>query len=229
MNAGTALGLPMAMALGLLFGLGPCLVSCLSYLAPVFLGVGGGMRRAWQLLLPLALGRLTAYLALGTLSGALGQWLADGIAGNTGSLLLGCATVMIGGALLLRSLASATNVCGHATNSVQPLQRATPLPPRPLLPGGLYLLGLAVAVNPCAPLGLVLGAAAASGNALHGAALGLAFGSGAVAVPTLIYATGFAYCSERLREQLGRWRPRVERLGAVLLILVGLRQLAGLV
>ena len=44
------IGLPMALGLGMLYGLGPCLVSCLPYLGPVFLNADQGIRQSWKIL-----------------------------------------------------------------------------------------------------------------------------------------------------------------------------------
>jgi len=96
---------------------------------------------------------------------------------------------------------------------------------RPLLPGGLFLMGIGMALTPCGPLGVVLFSAAASGGAASGLLLASGFGLGAIVVPSLVYGLGVAYFGRRLREQLGPWLPRIEWLSAGLLILVGLRQL----
>jgi len=90
------------------------------------------------------------------------------------------------------------------------------------MPGGLFLMGLGMALNPCTPLGIVMFSAAASASGLAGLALGLGFGIGAIAVPSLVYGIGVAYFGSRLRAELGNYRARIERLSAGLLILVGL-------
>jgi thiol:disulfide interchange protein DsbD len=94
------------------------------------------------------------------------------------------------------------------------------------LPGGLFLMGVGMALSPCAPLGIVLFSAAMSGNALGGLLLGLSFGLGAIVIPALFYGIGLAYMGTQLREQLRDWRPKMERISAVLLIAVGVSNLA---
>jgi thiol:disulfide interchange protein DsbD len=215
-------GFPMAMALGLLFGMGPCLVSCMPYLGPVFLGVEGGVAQSWRILLPLSLGRLTAYGGFGAVCGWLGQQVVDDTATASIRLALGAAGVMVGVALLLRRRKG----CGVPANkgTASALQRMERTP-RPLLPGGLYLMGLGMALNPCAPLSVVLLAAAAGASAFGGGMLGLGFGLGAITVPALVYGFGMAYFGAQLREKLGPWRSRIEILSAGLLVAVGLRQM----
>jgi sulfite exporter TauE/SafE len=221
----TVIGIPMALSLGLMYGLGPCLVSCLPYLAPVFLARDFGLRRSWRVVLPLSLGRLAGYAGMGLAAGLLGNAVKDGAAAPVLRLLVGSAALMIGVALLWRRpTCAAAGGCAPATTS--PLRRFDPgAEPRPLLPGGLFLMGLSMAMTPCAPLGVVLFSATAAGSAVDGALLGLAFGLGAIVVPSLVYSIGAAYLGERLREQLAQWRPAMERLAAALLIFVGLSNL----
>lgn len=220
-------GLPMAFALGLVFGMGPCLLSCLPYLGPVFLGLGdGGMRQSWRVLLPLSLGRLCAYGALGAVSGWFGLQVADQMHAPSVQLSLGCALSMVGWVLWRRAGLGACAVPRPAVQPIRWMPRATPQPtPASLLPGGLFLMGLGMTLNPCAPLGVVLFSAAASASVLDGMGLGLGFGLGAITVPSVIYGVGVAYMAARLRQQLGRWLPWLERASAALLLLTGLKLL----
>lgn len=229
-------GLPMAFTLGFTFGMGPCLLACLPYLGPVFLNCDGGVRQSWRILLPLSLGRLTGYVGFGLAGGLLGQVVSERIDSSQIKLVLGAAALMVGLALLWRVIGG-RKACGGdhacATSSkpaVMPLLRLDkpkprlnprPAPPTTLMPGGLYLMGLSMALTPCAPLGVVLVAATALASAGGGALLGLSFGLGAVLVPSLVYGLGVAYFGQRLREQLGPWRGRIEMLSATLLILTG--------
>lgn len=221
----TIIGLPMAMALGLAYGLGPCLVSCLPYLGPVFLARDSRSRHAWDVVLPLSLGRLAGYSGLGALAGWAGHYVKGNIAAAPLlNLLVGAAALMVGLALFWQRQPA----CAAATASAdRPLRRMEfGNGPRPLLPGGLFLMGAGMALTPCGPLGTVLFTSAASGSAASGFLFGLAFGLGAIVVPSLVYGIGAAYFGERLRERLGSWRPRIEAVAAGLLILAGLSQIA---
>jgi thiol:disulfide interchange protein DsbD len=218
------IGLPMALSLGLMYGLGPCLVSCLPFLGPVFLARDFVGRRAWQVVLPLALGRIVGYACFGLAAGAAGQYFREGTtASTTVALVVGTAAMMMGVSLLWRDrLACAAAGASTSPHVLHRLNRVAE--PRFLLPGGLFLMGIGMALTPCAPLGVVLFSAAATGQASAGGLLGLGFGLGAVAVPSLVYGLGVSYFGVRLRTQLGAWRPRIERLSAGLLILVGASQ-----
>jgi sulfite exporter TauE/SafE len=218
----TIVGLPMAMTLGFAFGMGPCLISCLPYLGPVFLGADGGIRRSWRILLPLSLGRLTGYGALGAASGLAGLLAGDLVGSGVVRLVLGCAALFVGLALLLGARGSKT--CPSTVAATQPLRRVLPAA-RGLMPGGLYLMGVGMALNPCAPLGIVLFSAAATASGVDGALLGAGFGIGAIAVPALVYGVAVAYFGQQLRAQLGDWRRGIERLAAALLIMSGLANL----
>lgn len=221
-------GLPMAFTLGFAFGMGPCLLACLPYLGPVFLNSDGGVRQSWRILLPLSLGRLTGYTGFGLACGLAGQIVDAAVGPGQARLVLGVAAVMVGAAMI-RRLVAGRRRCAAAPPPGQavPLTRLAAQPATPLMPGGLYLMGLAMALTPCAPLGVVLVAAAALASATGGALLGLAFGLGAVLVPGLVYGLGVAYFGRQLRQQLGPWRSHIELLSAGLLIGTGAGHLLG--
>ncbi len=245
-------GAPMAATLGFAYGMGPCLISCAPFLGPVFLASDGGIKKSWQLILPLSLGRLTAYSAFGLVVGAAGHYVKGAITADSVRLVVGCAVLMMGLALLLRktekhcAAASSKPVRLIPKNSfdesatrnqwivgrvltrhvgLKPdLRKASA--PATLLPGGLFLMGIAMALSPCAPLSLVLFSAGMSGSALNGMWLGLSFGLGAIVVPSIVYGVGMAYMGARLREQLQEWRPAIERISALMLVAVGISNLA---
>ena len=214
----------MAATLGFAYGMGPCLISCAPFLGPVFLASDGGIRKSWQIILPLSLGRLVAYSAFGAMVGMAGHYVKGTISIDSIRLVVGCAVLMMGLALLLRR---ADKVCAAANSQSVPLQRMDRKNgPRMLMPGGLFLMGIGMALSPCAPLGLVLFSASMTGSAAGGMLLGLSFGLGAIVIPAIAYGVGVAYMSARLREQLQGWRPKIERVSALLLVAVGISNLA---
>lgn len=225
----TLVGVPMALALGLAYGLGPCLISCLPYLGPVFLARDFGVRRSWRVVLPLALGRLTGYGGFGLAAGVLGHSVRAGASAPLLRWLVGGAALMVGLALLWRRSGCAAHCAAEpAAGAVAPVRRLersagrSMAEPRPLLPGGLFLMGVSMTMTPCAPLGVVLFSAATAAGAGAGLALGLAFGLGAIVVPTLVYGVLAAYLGQRLRQELAQWLPWLEYPAAGLLIAVGL-------
>ncbi len=217
-------GAPMAAALGFAYGMGPCLISCAPFLGPVFLASDGGIKKSWKIILPLSLGRLTAYGAFGGIVGAFGHYVRGMVVSDTVHIVVGCAVVMMGLALLLRK---ADKTCAAPQPQTVPLQRMdSHSSPKTLLSGGLFLMGIGMALTPCAPLGIVLFSASMSGSAGGGLLLGLSFGLGAIVIPALFYGIGMAYLGTQLRAQLQSWRPKIERISALLLIAVGISNLA---
>lgn len=219
-------GLSTALGLGMLYGLGPCLVSCFPYLGPVFLNADHGIRHSWQILLPISLGRLTVYTGFGAISGWWGGRFVAGVNAWVVNLAVGLALVLVGGALLSRRCrgggcakaakgGSATVVWGKGAASAT----------AQIMPFGLYLMGVGMALTPCVPFSAVLVASAATTSAWLGAMLGVFFGFGAITAPSLIYGVGVAYFGQQLRLQLGLWLPRLEMFSAALLVFVGIRQL----
>jgi sulfite exporter TauE/SafE len=215
----TLLTLPMAMLLGLVFGMGGCTIACLPYLGPVFIAAEGGVRQSWRIILPFSLGRLGSYAALAAFAGLSGQFLGDGAAGRELRWLMGVAAILLGVSMLLRrpNRSSCTR-----RDKARPLQGgARSLSAETMMPGGLFLLGAGMALSPCAPLGSVLFSAAVCASAWYGLWLGLGFGLGAIVIPTIFYGIGFAWFGSRLRERLRNSHRHIVRLSAGLLILTG--------
>jgi cytochrome c biogenesis protein CcdA len=213
---------------GLLFGAGPCNITCLPYLGPVFLAQQGGWRQSAATVLPFSLGRLSGYSLLGLAAGYAGlsttQWLEQGPA----AWLLGGAALLLGANMFRRAGKAGGCTVSAASGDEQPLRfAARERPPRRVMPLGLYGLGLGMAFNPCVPLGSVLAVAAATADPVHGLELGLAFGLGAVAVPALLFSVVVAHFGAQVRLHLQRWRQALERGAGVLLMLLGLLTVLG--
>ncbi len=227
----TTLTIPMALALGLVFGAGPCNITCLPYLGPVFVASDNSRRQVWLTVAPFSAGRLTGYAMLGVAAGALGQALEKWLATPLIGWLLGGATIVVGLSLLWRSRRSQSIGCNKSTSTTVsvPLGKLkdAPTPSGPTLPGGLFFMGAGMAFNPCAPLGTVLLAASATGSAAGGLSLGLGFGAGAVIIPTLLFGFGVAHFGRQLRQHMQHWRPSLEVGASVLLILLGLTTALG--
>jgi uncharacterized protein len=210
-----------ALLLGLGYGAGPCNVACLPYLGPVFAATDGGIRGAWRTLLPFSLGRLTGYALLGGLAGGVGLWVQDWLAAPWVHWMLGGATILVALSLLFRRRNACRRDCGDApsipVDTITSQSRAT----TPLLPGSLYLMGLGMALNPCAPLTTVVLASATSASIISGASLGAGFALGAVLVPTGIFAFGVAHFGDQIRHHLSQHRSALENTSVALLVLTG--------
>lgn len=218
------LSLGSAMLMGLAFGAGPCNVTCLPYLGPVFLGNESNWSRRLHTIVPFSLGRMTGYALLGAVAGSAGyaatQWFEDGVAG----IVLGLAAIILGIMLIIR--AGKEQTCQVAT--VPDEQTIHLLPPRrTMMPLSLFMMGVGMALNPCAPLATVLLAAAVTNEMSHGLILGLSFGAGAVIIPGIFFGVLVAHFGEQVRHYLSAWRVKLERMAGGLLLLVGLMTAVG--
>ena len=211
-----SLTLAGALLLGLSFGAGPCNVSCLPFLGPVFFARGGGTRTSWGVVVPFSAGRLLGYSLLGLTAGLLGENIAPLVESGGLHAVLGVATVVVGLLLWRRAGRTSCSTSHGGGGGEQPL-----LPARRALPGGLFAMGFGMALNPCAPLGIVLVAAATTASAVAGLTLGAGFGVGAVVVPALLFGYGVAHLGGELKRQLSQWRRPLERASAALLVALG--------
>ncbi|MEN8180621.1 MAG: sulfite exporter TauE/SafE family protein [Pseudomonadota bacterium] len=211
-----------ALLLGLSFGSGPCNIACLPYLGPVFLTTDNGIRRAWRTILPFSLGRMTGYALLGGAAGGAGLLVEDWIASPWVRWFLGGATILVALSLLWRRYRGNLHCSKPARQQPVNVQLNETSASAPLLPGGLFLMGMGMALNPCAPLTTVILASATTASILAGLSLGIGFGLGAVFIPTLIFAFGVAHFGAQIREHLSHWRLALENTSVGLLILMGI-------
>ena len=199
--------------LGVSLGLTACAVTCLPFIGTWALGradTRGGRLRDTALFLG---GRLLAYTLLGGLAGALGGWLVSTLASGIGNAAIGASGLLAAFWLALPQRH------GAGCTSRQWLgRRGAPLSP--------LLLGMALTLIPCAPLGTLLSACAASGNLWRGAGYGALFGSGALLTPMLVLIPA----AGSLGRALGRGRPWLRHwlhlLAALVLLALGGQRLA---
>ncbi|MGZ5612887.1 MAG: urease accessory protein UreH domain-containing protein [Methylobacter sp.] len=197
-----------------MFGIGPCTITCLPFLGPVFLAKQGGLGQSWKIILPFSLGRLSSYAALGALSGIAGASIQKMIATPAVAWFLGGATIAVSLIILWRTYYRRKTGCG--SHGRRPM-----LQDHPLLPSGLFFMGVGMAATPCAPLTTVMITAAATGDGVSGLLLGLSFGAGAVVMPALAFGVGMAYFGQRIRQIMYSWRTSLERASALMLMFIG--------
>jgi sulfite exporter TauE/SafE len=180
-----------------------------------------GARRPWRTLLPFSVGRLCGYALLGSAAGWAGLVVQERIASPWMRWVLGGATVLVALSLLWRTHRPATPRGGTGPSACVVTPGRQTLESSSLLPGSLFVMGLGMALNPCAPLTTVVLAAATTSSALSGLLLGLSFGVGAVLIPSLIFAIGVAHFATQIRVHLGRWRGTLEKVSIGLLFVMG--------
>ena len=214
--------IPAALIMGLSFGAGPCNITCLPYLGPVFLADNP---KRWRMVALFSSGRLTGYALLGLLAGALGSALEAFLQSAWVGVLLGTATILVGLHLLRRGGKAVCQTAGQDKSRTQVVSFAeTTSGPRTSaadMKGGLFFMGMGMAFNPCAPLGAILLAASATASAVSGLGLGLGFGVGAVLIPALIFGGLVAHFGQQIREHLGHWQGRLNGITGVMLMLLG--------
>ncbi|MES9990382.1 MAG: sulfite exporter TauE/SafE family protein [Candidatus Thiodiazotropha sp.] len=213
-----------ALLLGLSFGAGPCNIACLPYLGPVFTCSDQGIGDAWRTLVPFSLGRVSGYTLLAAAAGWMGLWVEDLVAGPWVRWLLGGATIAVALSILLRRRHGECSSTCQTSQVVELTKNRVPTigtMQRSSLPGGLYLMGLGMALNPCAPLTTLILAAATSASIITGASLGAGFALGAVFLPTLIFAFGVAHFGQQIRLHLAHHRIALENTSIGLLVLIG--------
>lgn len=217
-----------ALLMGLAFGAGPCNITCLPFLGPVFLREGNGKGADWRTIIPFSLGRLTSYSLLGAIAGSFGYaatvWIEEGPAAQ----ILGVATIIIGVMMMRR--AGGTRKCSsdHGNHLVRgksevviQVDQLQQQKQHPLFSFSLFGMGAGMALNPCVPLATVLTVSAAMATPTDGLLLGLAFGLGAVAIPTLLFGIAVAHFGAQIRVHLTHWSGRLERVAGGLLVLLG--------
>lgn len=205
--------------LGLVFGMGPCTITCMPFLGPVFLAKTGGLNQSWKIIVPFSLGRLSSYTSLGIFSALAGASIQKMINMAIVAWLLGGATIAVGLLILWRSYYRKSSCGSHG-------KRAT-LQDNPLLPSGLFFMGVGMAATPCLPLSTVMLTAATTGSGISGLLLGISFGVGAVIVPAVAFGVGMAYFGQRIRHIMHDWRTHLERGSAILLIVIGANTILG--
>ena len=219
-----------AFLLGLSFGAGPCSVTCLPFLGPMFVQGNSGWHARLNILLPFTLGRLAGYATLGMVAGSIGYAATELLPSQWAALILGVATI-VAGLMLLRRVHTGHKSCGISQQATKEhsvpitsdngkVGRTTDLLSR-------FFMGYGLALNPCLPLATVLTAAAATATWHGGLSLGLSFGFGAVVVPTVVYAVLVAHIGEQIKAHAAQWRTSLERSAAVMLIALGSLTIGG--
>ena len=214
----TLYSLPTVFVLGLVFGLEPCTITCLPFLGPVFLAKSGGIAQSWKIIVPFSMGRLASYTTLGILSGMAGASMQRYLNTSLVAWLLGGMTIAVGVLILWRSYQKKSGCASHRRPALQD---------NPLLPSGLFFMGVGMAATPCLPLSTVMLTAASTSSSLSGLYLGLSFGIGAVIIPALVFGVGMAYFGQRIRYILHDWRIPLERASAILLMIIGSNSIVG--
>ncbi|QID19003.1 sulfite exporter TauE/SafE family protein [Nitrogeniibacter mangrovi] len=202
------IGLAGALVLGLSMGLTACTVTCLPYMGTWALGRAGRGRETLVHTGAFVAGRVAAYTALGALAGQLGQWLVDSLQGPLGQRAIGGASLFAGLWLMLAERRAPRAAPPTLHFHPRRHDRARACAGTRLAAAPPFLMGAALSLTPCAPLGWLIGMSAATGSLGEGLARGLAFGLGAGITPLLLLVPAAGVLGRRLRRErawLGLW------------------------
>ncbi|MBW2990788.1 sulfite exporter TauE/SafE family protein [Candidatus Woesearchaeota archaeon] len=157
-----------AFVLGIIYGLGPCTISCAPVLVPIVMTASKNWKQGLIYTLVFSLGRVIVYVLLGMLMGALGKTLEIYISNK----IIGIFFALLGIALFFkvhtRCLVSKVKITGLHMS---------------------FVAGIIMGFSPCAPMLAALALAVASKSILIGGLIALVFGVGTVLSPILIIGT----------------------------------------
>ncbi len=186
-----------AISLGFLYGIGPCTISCAPLVVPLIMSTAKNTKNGIWLSLVFSFGRVLSYMLLGALTGLLGYVLTQLVSKK----ILGIFLIIIGILLFFKI----QNKCI--------LKSKIKITSFSLAIGTGFVYGLA----PCQPLIALLGLTAASGSAITGLLMGIAFGIGTIISPIIIlgFFSGWFAKQKEFREVI----PYVS---GIFLIIIGL-------
>lgn len=200
------------LAMGFFYGLTLCSFSCLPIIAPYLLTARKGFHGGFDITALFIGARVLTYSALGAAAGWLGQTLPGQLQSGLLYPIAGALVLAIGFAVMFRTQKSCLRPAAQ--------------------PGGktsaalhMMLLGAATGLMPCLPLTAVLLMAASSGSVLTGALLAFIFGAGSAASPLYYLGGATSWLGTRLRREIPRFAPALQRISGAILAIFGARLL----
>lgn len=190
--------------IGLSFGAGACMFTCIPTLGVMLLSQDIGVREISLQTWRFNAGRMSAYALLAATSGLIGASLVGLLDMSYANYIF--AVMLLGSAVLLWRKGKVSGCTSHGRNQIR---------------AGLFGIGFAMGLRPCAPLAGVMAAAATTGSAVYGLLLGLSFGLGAIVIPQLVFGYGLGRAGSEIRSQLRGRQQQLSRIGASTLAVVG--------
>ncbi len=193
--------------LGLSYGATACMLSCMPLLSPILLANSRSLSHAMGVVLPFSIGRVFSYIAMAMIA-ALSVTQVKGLIDNPeiSQTVLGGATLAIAVMIFYRSFKQDGAGCSGSHPTFSKGGAA-----------GYFAMGLAISLNPCAPVLSLIGAAANATSMPTAASMGLAFGLGAVAATLLFYGFFISGIARELLNQFRNHHRTIERIAALLL------------
>jgi thiol:disulfide interchange protein DsbD len=170
------------LTLGILYGIGPCTISCAPVIIPLIMSTSKNSKEGLFQAFIFGLGRIASYCILGFLSGYLGYYLKDFISPK----LVGVFMIILGILIFLKKYPKrcpfANKIKGKHTT---------------------FISGMFIGLSPCAPLLGVLSLAILSQSAIQGLLMGLSFGIGTLLSPMLLLGLFAGWWSKRSEKFYG--------------------------
>ncbi|WP_455756179.1 sulfite exporter TauE/SafE family protein [Sulfurimonas sp.] len=205
--------------IGLSYGATACMFSCMPFLSPILLSNSNNTKEALGVILPFSFGRIFSYMLIAVfayLSSAFVKQMLDN--NQVFSIILGASTISMGIYLFYKSYKPAV-ACGNTT----PLIKKTKLNKV-----GFFTIGATMSINPCAPILTLLAVAASSNSVYNSIGLGVFFGVGAVMFSIIFYGFIVSKLIKGLMAEFSSYKLVIERIAALLLVLVGVLVLNGI-
>ena len=188
------------------------MLSCMPFLSPILLANSRSVSHAMAVVLPFSIGRVVSYILMAMLA-SVSMLQVKSIIDNPAisQVILGSATMIIAIVMFYRSYGNSASGC----SSSQPTSSKTSIV-------GYFTMGLAISLNPCAPIMTLIAAAANSSSVSNAAFMGLSFGLGAIGATLLFYGFLISSVAREIITQFGHHKTTIERIAALLLALVAI-------
>lgn len=198
--------------IGALYGFTTCSLTCLPYLGPYMMGVGGGFKDGMNASLFFIAGKIITYSALSGTAAWLGMEL---IKGDEDFLkyIISIPLIFIGLMLLFKK--DKSSGCSNkpfASIFHKTANKKT----------HLFIMGVLTSIIPCVPLSALLLLAIKSGSIFNGALYGLVYGSGLIVSPIVIAGGFFGFISERIKIEMPDMAKIMRTVSAVAIIFAGI-------
>lgn len=197
--------------IGLSYGATACMLSCMPFLSPILLANSRSVSHAMAVVLPFSIGRVVSYMLMAMLA-SVSILQIKSIIDNPAisQVILGSATMTIAVVMFYRTY---TENSSHGCSSSKPTSSKTSM-------ASYFTMGLAISLNPCAPIMTLIAAAANSSSLSNAAFMGLSFGLGAIGATLLFYGFLISSVAREIVTQFGQHKKHIERIASLLLAIV---------
>jgi len=203
--------------IGLSYGATACMLSCMPFLSPILLANSRSIKHAMGVVLPFSIGRVISYILMAMLASVSMLQVKNIIDNPTISqTILGSATMIIAIVMFYRSYKESASHCSSTTPTTSKTTIAS-----------YFTMGLAISLNPCAPIMTLIATAANSSSINNAAFMGLSFGLGAISASLLFYGFLISSIAREIIEQFRHYKRVIERIAALLLAMVAVSVFKG--